>query len=252
MWGITPFDQLWCRIKFRQARFDGTLTPLGVHRPTVAYPGYTGGSDWGSVSVDLDRGLLIANTNQIWNYDQLIGRADADRLGLKPFSASSHGNVGGATAQAGTPYAVSVKPFMSPLTVPCNQPPYGYLSAIDLKTRRLVWSEPFGTAEDSGPLNIPTHLPFTLGAPNFGGSVATRGGVLFIGATLDHHIRAYETATGRELWHARLPNGGQATPMVYWSDKSGREFVVIAAGGHYAMLTAPGDYIVAFALPKHQ
>jgi quinoprotein glucose dehydrogenase len=251
MWGVTPFDQLWCRIKYLEARFEGTLTPLGEARPTIVYPGYTGGSDWGGISVDLDRGVLIANTNQIWNYDQLISRAEADKLGLKPFSAASHGDVGGPTVQAGTPYAVSVKPFMSPLTVPCNQPPYGLLSALDLKTGKLLWSKPFGTAEDSGPLNIPTHLPFTLGAPNFGGSVVTRGGVLFVGATLDHYLRAYETGTGRELWRGRLPNGGQATPMVYWSDKSEREVVVIAAGGHYAMLSPPGDYIVAYALPKH-
>jgi quinoprotein glucose dehydrogenase len=126
------------------------------------------------------------------------------------------------------------------------------ISAVDLKTRRLVWSKPFGTGEDSGPLNIPTHIPLTMGVPNFGGSVATRGGVFLIGATLDHYIRAYETATGRELWRGRLPTGGQATPMAYWSDKSGREFVVIAAGGHPAMLMAPGDFIIAYGLPKPQ
>ena len=249
MWGLTPFDQLWCRIKFRQAYFDGSMTPLRVNRPTIVYPGYIGGSDWGGLSVDKDRGLVIANTNRLWNYDQLLTRADADRQGLKPFSAASHGDVGGPAAQIGTPYAASVRPFLSPLKVPCNQPPWGMISAIDLRTRKLVWSEPLGTGEDSGPFNIPTHIPLTMGVPNLGGSVVTRGGVLFIAATLDRHIRAFETATGRELWEDRLPNGGQATPMVYWSDKSKREFVVIAAGGHPAMLTEPGNYMVAYALP---
>jgi quinoprotein glucose dehydrogenase len=250
MWGITPFDQLWCRIKFREARFDGTMTPLAVDRPTVTYPGYLGGMDWGSLAVDTDRGLMVVNSNRVGNYNRLMTREEADRLGIKPFSASGHGDVGGPVAQAGTPYAVSVRPFLSPLAIPCTEPPYGMISVVDLKTRTVVWTEPFGTGEDSGPLTIPSHLPFTMGVPNIGGAVTTRGGVFFIGSAQDNYLRAYETATGRELWRARLPAGGQATPMTYWSDASNRQFVVIAAGGHGGLLTTPGDYILAFALPK--
>jgi quinoprotein glucose dehydrogenase len=89
-----------------------------------------------------------------------------------------------------------------------------------------------------------------MGVPNIGGAVATRGGVFFIGSSQDKYLRAYETATGRELWRTRLPAGGQATPMAYWSNGSGREFVLIAAGGHGGLLTTPGDYIMAYALPK--
>jgi quinoprotein glucose dehydrogenase len=126
------------------------------------------------------------------------------------------------------------------------------IAAVDLRTRRLLWSEPLGTAEESGPLGIHSHLPLTMGVPNIGGAVVTRGGVAFIGAAQDDYLRAYETATGREIWKAKLPAGGNATPMTYWSDASGREFVVIAAGGHGGLLTTPGDDIVAYALPTHE
>ena len=250
MWGLTPFDQLWCRIKFREARFEGTMTPLGTDRPTLTYPGFLGGMDWGGVSVDLSRNLMIVNSNRVGNYNRLIPRAEADRLGIKPFSARGHDYAGGPVAQAGTPYAVSVAPFLSPLLVPCTQPPYGMISAVDLTTKQLVWSKPFGTGQDSGPLTIPSHLPFTMGVPNIGGSVATKGGLFFIGSSQDKYLRAFETASGREVWRARLPAGGQATPMTYWSAASGRQFVLIAAGGHGGLLTTPGDSVIAYALPK--
>jgi quinoprotein glucose dehydrogenase len=124
------------------------------------------------------------------------------------------------------------------------------ISAVDLTTKRLVWSKPFGTGQDSGPLTLPSHLPFTMGVPNIGGSVATKGGVFFIGSAQDKFLRAFETSTGRELWRARLPAGGQATPMTYWSSASGRQFVLIATGGHGGLLTTPGDTLVAYAIPK--
>ena len=146
--------------------------------------------------------------------------------------------------------SADIQPFLSPLEVPCQRPPYGMLSAVDLKTRKLLWSKPLGTARDAGPLGLRSMLPFTLGTPNAGGSVVTRGGVLFIAAATDQYLRAFNTLNGKELWKARLPAGGQATPMSYYSDASRRQFIVIAAGGHFGMRTTPGDYIIAFALPK--
>ena len=250
MWGITPFDQLWCRIAFREARFDGSMTPLSTTRPTVTFPGFLGGMNWGGVSVDADAHLMIVNSDRVGNYNRLLTRAEADRLNLHPLSATVHGGVGGMVAQAGTPYAADIRPFLSPLGVPCTQPPFGMISAVDLQTRTLVWSHPFGTGADSGPLHISSHLPFTMGVPNIGGPVTTRGGVFFIGAAQDNYLRAFETATGRELWRGRLPAGGQSTPAVYWSDASRREFVVIAAGGHVGLQTTAGDEIVAYALPR--
>jgi quinoprotein glucose dehydrogenase len=250
MWGVTPLDQLWCRIKFREARYDGPLTPPGL-RPSVVYPGFLGGSDWGGVSIDSDRKLMIVNSNNVANMNQLIARKAADLIGVKPAdmtrgAAPSHG----MAAQQGTPYAAKPGPFLSVLFAPCQAPPYGRLTAVDLVSRKVVWSHPIGTARDSGPLGLSSGLPFTMGAPNMGGSVTTRGGLVFIGATQDRYLRAFDTAAGRIAWEARLPAGGQATPMTYLSPKSGRQFVVIAAGGHLMLNTKVGDYIIAYALPS--
>ncbi len=133
--------------------------------------------------------------------------------------------------------------------MPCNKPPYGTLHAIDLTTRKLLWSRPFGSARNTGPLNIPTGLPLPMGMPNFGGSMTTASGLVFIAATQDGDFRAFDITNGRLLWQARLPAGGQANPMSYVSPRSGRQFVVIAAGGHALSRSPFGDAVVAYALP---
>ncbi|WP_262522891.1 membrane-bound PQQ-dependent dehydrogenase, glucose/quinate/shikimate family [Agrobacterium tumefaciens] len=249
MWGTTPLDQLWCRIKFKEARYDGPLTPPGV-RPTVAYPGFVGGSDWGSVSVDPQRNLMIVTSSKVPNYDRLIPREEADKLGLVPAGHGAGGDVGGAGAQAGTPFAADIKAFLSPLGAPCNAPPYGLITAVDLTTHKVIWTKPLGTASGSGPFGIPSHLPITMGTPIAGGSLVTRGNLIFVAATQESVLRAIDASTGKELWKSSLPAGGQATPMTYWSDRSKRQFVVIAAGGSLFMESKLGDAIVAYALPK--
>jgi quinoprotein glucose dehydrogenase len=250
MWGLTPFDQLWCRIQFRQADYRGTMTPIGLDRPTVTFPGFLGGHEWGGVAFDQRRGIVIVNSDRVANYNRLLTRAAADRLGIRPFGRGEAGFVGRQVAQQGTPYAADIRPFLSPLGVPCTQPPFGMLSAIDMKTRKLLWSRPFGTGRDSGPMGIASGIPLEMGVPNIGGSLVTDAGLTFIGATQDAYLRAIDTTTGRELWRARLPAGGQATPMTYWSAASGRQFVVIAAGGHGGIMSKTGDYVVAYALPR--
>jgi quinoprotein glucose dehydrogenase len=247
MWGVTPFDQIWCRIKFRQARYEGPMTPTGL-TPNIEYPGFLGGEDWGGVSANIDRGLLLVNSNRVANYNILLTRAEADRRGIKVAKHGMGENPTGG-AQAGTPYAVSAWAFMSPLYAPCQAPPYGMLSAIDLTTHKLVWTRRFGTARNSGPLRIPSHLPIPLGTPNMGGSATTRSGLMFVAAAQDLYLRAIDVNSGKELWKGALPAGGHATPAIYLSPDSGREFVVIAAGGSGAMGTKTGDYVIAFALP---
>ena len=171
-------------------------------------------------------------------------------MGLKPVAKPSFENVAGPVAQAGAPFAASISPLLSPLVAPCTEPPYGLISAVDLKTRKLLWQTPFGTVRDSGPLLLSTGLPIPMGVPNIGGAVVTASGLAFIGATQEHLIHAYDIRTGKELWKGRLPAGGNATPMSYWSTKSGRQFVVIAAGGHGGILSGYSDKLIAYALPK--
>lgn len=252
MWGITPIDQAYCRAKFLRARFDGAFTPIGIDRPTVTWPGYLGGINWGSVSIDPIRQLMIVNSTHVLMYNQLITRAEADDKGIKPATIEGGKRVGIYAPQAGTPYAAVSEPFLSFVAAPCQEPPYGLISAVDLKTRTLLWQKPFGTARDSGPVLLSSQLPVAMGVPNLGGSITTASGLTFIGATQERMIRAFNSKNGEELWKARLPAGGHATPTSYWSEKSNRQFVVIAAGGHTAMLSGRSDAIVAFALPKQK
>lgn len=233
---------------FKGSRYDGKFTPPGL-TTSLTYPGYAGGITWGSVSIDADRHLLITNSTRLATRVRLLPREEADRKRLFPMTEERPANIGGAVAQAGTPYGVDVMPFLSPLNVPCQQPPYGMLSAIDLVSQKIVWTQPLGSARDSGPFKIPSGLPFTMGLPNKGGSVVTRGGVTFIGATQDAYLRAFETVTGKLLWQARLPAAGNANPVTYLSKDSGRQFVVISASGHGGLQNHTSDHIVAYALP---
>ncbi|HEY9254132.1 MAG TPA: membrane-bound PQQ-dependent dehydrogenase, glucose/quinate/shikimate family [Stenotrophomonas sp.] len=253
MWGITPIDQLICRIQFRRASYQGFYTPPESARHSIEYPGYNGGSDWGSVAVDPRRGVIVANYNDMPNYNLLVPRAEADKMGWAP-REDVRGEMGGAEGagdpQVGTPYAINVNagwrlPFTQLL---CKQPPYGGIRAIDLASGRTLWDRPFGSARGNGPFGIRSGLPIEIGTPNNGGPVVTAGGLVFIAAATDDLIRAIDLKTGETVWHAKLPAGGQATPMTY--EIGGRQYVVIMAGGHHFMETPAGDYLIAYALPE--
>jgi glucose dehydrogenase len=151
---------------------------------------------------------------------------------------------------AGTPYGARITGLMSPLNAPCNKPPYGKLSAVDMRTNKLLWSRPIGSARDTGPFGMASHLPIPMGMPMFSGSMVTRSGLMFIGATQDRTFRAFDTTSGRLLWSTRLPGGAQANPMSYVSPKTGRQYVVVSAGGHVMLRSPMSDAVVAFALPK--
>ncbi|HDQ4074636.1 TPA: pyrroloquinoline quinone-dependent dehydrogenase [Pseudomonas aeruginosa] len=251
MWGMTPFDQMYCRIKFKQAHYVGEFTPPMVDRPWIEYPGYNGGSDWGGVAYDPQSGVLIANWNNTPMYDRLLSREEADRKGLRPiddpkFDANS-GGAEGAGAMAETPYAIDVTPFLMPLTqVLCNEPPFGMITAINMRSQKVIWQKPLGTARANGPFGLPTYLPIEVGTPNNGGPIITAGGLVFVAAATDNLIRAIDIKTGKTLWSDVLPAGGQATPMTY--SVGGKQYLVIVAGGHHFMKTPVGDYVVAYAL----
>ncbi|TPI69605.1 membrane-bound PQQ-dependent dehydrogenase, glucose/quinate/shikimate family [Mesorhizobium sp. B3-1-3] len=250
MWGMSPLDQLYCRIQFHRASYQGEYTPPTVDRPFIEYPGYNGGSDWGSIAVDTDSGVLIANYNDMPNYNQLIPREKADQMGFKPIdkggSPKKVKDIG--DPQAGSPYAIAVNAgWRLPTGLLCSKPPYGHIRAIDLKTGRTLWDEPLGSADNNGPFGLPSMLPLTIGTPNNGGPLVTAGGLIFIAATTDNKLRAIDIKTGKEVWHADLPAGGQTTPMTYEVD--GRQYIVIAPGGHHFMETKVGDEVIAYALP---
>jgi len=248
-WGVTPLDQLWCRIQFKRASYEGMYTPPSVDRPFLQWPSYNGGNDWGSAAVNTDRNILVLNYNHIAMYDQLIPRDEANERGMVPLGVPGGStSSGGSVPQAGSPYAVSIAAWRNGFTgVPCSRPPFGGIMAIDLNTRKVLWNEPLGTARHNGPFGISSHLPVKVGTPNNGGPVITAGGLIFIAAATDNLIRAIDIDTGEVLWQDVLPAGGQATPMTY--EANGRQYLVIVAGGHHFMETPPGDYVVAYSLP---
>ena len=166
----------------------------------------------------------------------------------KDFEAARHGPHNGEVSRnRGAPYAMRRYTIVSPLGMPCNPPPWGQLHAIDMHDGHELWAVPLGTTEDLAAFSQYV-LGDKTGTPNLGGPVSTDGGLVFIGAAMDDYLRAFDARTGRELWKGRLPAGGQATPMTYmWK---GRQYVVIAAGGHAKLGTRRGDQVVAFALAK--
>ncbi|MBO1358719.1 PQQ-binding-like beta-propeller repeat protein [Acetobacter sacchari] len=252
MWGMSPIDQLYCRLKYRRAKYDGEFTAPQIDKPWIEYPGYNGGSDWGSMAYDAKSGILIANWNNTPMYDQLVTRPVADKLGLMPIDDPHFDPKGGGAegngAMADTPYGIVVTPFWDQYTsMMCNKPPYGAITAIDMKTQKVLWQHPFGSARANGPWGLPTYLPLTIGTPNNGGPVITAGGVVFVGATTDNLIHAFDAKTGKELWSDVLPGGGQATPMTY--EYKGKQYVAIMAGGHHFMQTPVSDALVVYALP---
>ena len=253
MWGLTPIDQMICRIQFANASYDGFYTPPVTGGHSVEYPGYNGGTDWGGIAIDPRRGIIVANYNDMPNYVTLVPRARADEMGWAPRS-EARGDMGGAEGagdpQAGAPYAVDVNAGwrMEFTGLLCKQPPYGGIRAIELATGRTLWDRPFGTARKNGPFGIPSMLPIEIGTPNNGGAVITASGLVFIAAATDDLIRAIDIDTGETVWSDVLPAGGQATPMVYAID--GREYLVVMAGGHHFMETPRGDALIAYALPR--
>jgi quinoprotein glucose dehydrogenase len=240
--GLTPWDRGKCRDKIAALRNEGIFTPPSV-RGSLAVPGNAGGSNWGSVAIDTERRVAILNATNLPFSVRLIPRADFERekseggkglLGLREFAA-----------QEGTPFGMVREPLQGPLLMPCTPPPWGTLTAVSLDSGELLWQVPLGSVPDLLRLPIQT----AIGLPNLGGPLVTAGGVAFISASMDGNLRAFDVETGAELWHDRLPAGGNANPMTYRLSANGKQYVVIAAGGHGKLGTRRGDYVVAYALP---
>ncbi len=236
--GLTPLDKDACRGQIAGARHEGFYTPPST-QGTIIYPFTGGGSNWGGVAFDPGHDVVYVNTSSAMHKVTLIPAAQV----AAAKAAHPDTEIGPNT---GARYGVMRELMRSPLGLPCNPPPWGLLHAIDMHDGHILWEVPLGTTADLAPGS--QYLLHGVGTPNFGGPIVTSGGLVFIGATLDNYLRAFDARTGRELWRGRLPAGGQATPMTYvWK---GRQYVLIASGGHSKSNSKRGDQVIAFALPR--
>jgi quinoprotein glucose dehydrogenase len=238
-WGLTPFDRGACRDRIAALRHDGIFTPPSL-QGSLMVPGNAGGSNWGGVAVDPVRQVVIANVSHLPFVVSLFPAEEyAARRAAEPGVEIS--------PQRGTPYGMRREAFLSGLGLPCVKPPWGLLTAIDLAKGEILWQRPHGSVRDLAPIPI----PWTPGTPTLGGALVTAGGLVFIGATLDHYLRAYDVETGEELWRGRLEAPAFATPMTFRTEgPKGRQVVVVAAGGHARSGSKVSDTLVAFALPE--
>lgn len=242
MWGVTPIDQMLCRITFRSLRYDGIYTPPST-TGTIVYPGNAGVFSWGGISVDPIRQVAFLTPNYMAFVSTLVPNTAVND---GPVSTSE---TRGLQLNKGAPYGVILRPLLSHLGLPCQAPAWGYVAAVDLTTNKVIWKHRNGRVRDSPRLPFPLPIPLSMGVPSMGGAVSTAGGVSFFAGTLDQYLRAYDISNGKQLWEGRLPAGGQATPMTY-TGSDGRQYVLIVAGGHGSLGTRQGDYVMAFALPK--
>jgi quinoprotein glucose dehydrogenase len=233
-WGSTPELQQWCKEQIKSARSGSIFTPPST-QGTLVYPSNVGGVNWGSSAYDPSRHLLIMNTNRLPILVRMIPRdqLDAARKGATDLDRL-HGEF---ARQTGAPFAAFRTPLLSKSGLPCNAPPWGTILAVDLFTGKKVWDVPIGSW-------IPGQKSGTI---TLGGPIATAGGLVFSASTMDNKIYAFDSTTGAELWSFELPAGGQATPMTY--TLNGKQYLVIAAGGHGKLGTKQGDFVLAFTLP---
>jgi quinoprotein glucose dehydrogenase len=235
--GLTFWDRGKCRALIASARHEGFYTPPST-QGTIIYPFTGGGTNWGGLSFDAARDVVFVNTSNVMHEVTLIPADQIDALR----KAHPHEEI---SRNRGAPFGMWRHTLVSPLGMPCNPPPWGQLHAIDMHNGKILWSVPLGTTEDIAPIS--QYFLGKSGTPNLGGPISTDGGLVFIGAAMDNYLRAFDARTGAELWKGRLPAGGQATPMTYmWK---GKQYVVVAAGGHEKLGTKRGDQVLAFALP---
>lgn len=235
-WGRTPEEKQACAEKIRAARSEGIFTPPSV-KGSIVFPGSVGGVNWGGAAYDPRRHLLVMDTNRLAILVRLIPREkyDADTESATG-NDRLHGEYG---RQAGAPYGMFRTPLIGPgetLTL-CSPPPWGTVAAVDLFTGKKAWDVPLGSF-------VPG---MNTGTVTLGGPIVTGGGVVFSAATMDNFIRGFDEESGKEIWKYELPAAGQATPMTY--TLNGKQYLVIAAGGHGKLGTKQGDYVVAFTLP---
>jgi quinoprotein glucose dehydrogenase len=238
-WGPTPEDREACRKTISQLRNEGIFTPPSL-KGTLMVPGNIGGMTWSGYAFDPQHSLLVTNTNNIVAGARLIPRIKYDQHG-------SHDEDGEYGDQTGVPYGLFRRFLQSPSDLPCSAPPWGLLTAVDMNEGKIRWQVPLGSMQDFGGAHAQQIPP---GSISLGGPIITAGGIVFIAGTTDSFLRGFDIVTGKELWKAQLPGGANATPMTYRRASSGKQYLVIAAGGHPKITEEKlGDALIAFTIP---
>jgi len=227
-WGLTFWDRGACRKTLESLRTGPIYTPPSLEG-TATYPSQLGGNNWGSPALDPQRKLMVATTQHLPFKLQLLPRKDCPEN--LPFP------------QADSPYCAIMQPLTSPLGVPCTAPPWATLAALDLESGGIKWQIPFGTLEEIAPWPV---YHWFEGGMQMGGPMVTASGLIFVGAASDGYFRAYSTDSGAELWRYKLPTTANSVPMSY--RYQGKQYVVVAAGGHFTSPMPAGDHVMAFSL----
>jgi len=257
--GADSADRAACRETIASLRHEGIFTPPSLGG-TLVVPSNIGGAHWGGLAFDARRQLAIVPVNDIAAVVQLIRREEYDGRNEEGWEYAP---------MRGTPYIMRRRILLSPKRVPCTAPPFGALVAVNVERGTIAWRVPLGTpgvlAPRTGaaegrtsafrdaftaapPAATDSAMLATLGSPNLGGPIVTASGLVFVAATLDYKLRAFDIDTGRELWSGTLPAGGKATPMTY--AVNGRQYVAIAAGGDGGDVFGKGDEVVVFAVKR--
>jgi len=233
--GVTWFDKQQCRNRIESARAEGLYTPP-TEQGTILLPFTGGGANWGGAAFDPMRNLLVVNMSNIGHHVQLFEAGNLEEM-REVFHDQE------VSPQEGAPYGMKRELLFSSLGLPCTPPPWGIIAGVDLGTGKIVWRKTLGTTQD-----LSAAPSMKLGTPSLGGPIVTAGGLVFIGATMDHYLRAFDVSTGNMLWRGRLPAPANATPMTY--EWNGRQYVVIYSGGYARLETALSDKLIADALPE--
>lgn len=249
IWGIYPGDHSACMEQFKSFEYQGIFTPPALNRFALLWPGLGGGVNWGSVSVNPQENIMVVNSMRVPYTAKILPREQAGSL--------DGNDLVGVNPQEGTPYIVVRGGFLSPHNTPCTRPPWGVLTAINLDSGETLWEKPLGNLEELAPMGV--GKLFNWGTPNTGGTLQTATGLVFVAATLDGYIRAFDVHNGTLLWQDKLPAPAQATPMTYRLSNSGKQYLAIAAGGHGPLAYAAkgpeklgellGDALVVYRLP---
>jgi quinoprotein glucose dehydrogenase len=234
------FDKRSCRKKIARLRSDGIFTPPSLEG-TLELPGFGGGINWGGLAFEPDSQTVVTFSMDLPMEVALIPRDELQAV----YDSGEYEDFEFAR-MSGTPYAMRRTMLGSPLGMPCTSPPWGWLVSIDMRAGSINWRRPVGSVQDVAPAIFPN---LELGMGGLGGPIVTGGGLVFMGTVMDDYLRAFDLDTGDTLWEGRLPAGGQATPMTYYLETTGKQYVVIAAGGHARIGTTSGDYVIAYALP---